>query len=162
MEKTPKNGFKQNILSPEVIIAKTLYSITLNPSNDRQGWNSCKTSKERIEWVSACMQILMAKIPNIQLDLYMEVSRTGRLHFHGTISFNSNDEIRLFFVEYIQSWLQLMHIDIDTIEDPEKWYTYCTKCKHLIDVHITTKGVLESQGKLIKLKGLAVKHMEYF
>lgn len=154
----PKKTFaKAPILSPEKIVPLQMYSITLNPNDKRQFFNC----SDRIEKLTKFMEDLLLEVPNIDFVLHMEVSRTGRLHFHGTIKFNTKESIKHFFVIQIHDWLEVLHIDIDNLLDPVIWTTYCTKSRHLIDVVVSTKDVLQKYRK-VKVDKNGVMHKPFF
>lgn len=138
--------FKQNIISPEMIKCNTLYSITINPDDDNQAWNF--TGDERIDVVATNLELRIIQFPNAVIDCHMEISRNGRLHFHGTILFGANKDILDFYLNRIRTFQMHYNLEIDTIDDVRVWDEYCKKSKHLIDKNVTTKTALEKRKKI--------------
>jgi len=66
--------------------------------------------------------------PYAQYKLYPELSKNGKLHYHGNISFNTNRNIFHFYL-HLSDQRKKSAIEIDTISDPEKWNKYITKQK---------------------------------
>jgi len=130
---------KCTMLSPELIEINTVYTITLNPSDDFQYWTN-ESYQARIKALSAYVELyLLKQIPAV-VDIYMESSRTGRLHFHGTIKFLKSDHILEFYLMTLHKLVGKFQIEIDTIKDIKIWTTYCRKSSHLIDVNIKTNS----------------------
>lgn len=153
---------KAKIISPEEIILKTKYSFTINPNDKRQYFENTEgVAFHRINKLKEFMEQELLEIPNVDIDIYMECSRNGRLHFHGTICFNTIDSIKTFYISKINQWLTFSNIEIAELKDPEIWLVYCTKSKHLIDVHITTKDCLDRFRK-VKVDKNGVSHKSYF
>lgn len=155
-KKAPFMG-KAKIISPEEIILKTKYSFTLNPNDKRQYFEVTN----RIHKLTEFIEQELLEIPNVDVDVYMEVSRTGRLHFHGTIAFSTKESIVHFYVNKMNDWLSFCNMEIAPLKDPDIWLTYCTKSKSLIDVHITTKDCLDRYRK-VKVDKNGVAHKSYF
>lgn len=148
---------KTEIISPEEIILKEVYSITINPSDKRQYFDCI----DRVELLVEYMEKEICKVPNVDLKLHMEISRTGRLHFHGTISFNSYETITRFYKCHIHQWLEWGHINIDTIKDKEVWKTYCEKSKNIINEVLETSKIIKRYHK-VKIDKNGIAHKPYF
>lgn len=155
-KKAPFIG-KAKIISPEDIALKTKYSFTLNP-NDKRQYFDCT---DRIEKLTEFMEHELLEIPNVDIDMHMEISRNGRLHFHGTISFNTIDSIKHFYVVKMHPWQQFCNLVIETITDKDKWEEYCKKSKKIIDVNITTKKCFDKYRK-VKVDKNGVAHKSFF
>lgn len=159
---------KEEIISPEDIIPKVRYAITINPSDKRQFFECT----DRIDKLKDSMIQLLLQVPNVDIDIRMEVSRAGRLHFHGTISWSNHEAIKHFFVIQIHQWMQIHNISIvkigkddstneDLIDHNNKWDEYCSKSRHLIDVRITSKDIFRTYRK-IKVDKNGIAHKSYF
>nr|UOF78872.1 rep protein [Cressdnaviricota sp.]UOF83105.1 rep protein [Cressdnaviricota sp.] len=137
---------KKPILSPESITVNTSYTFTLNPCDDLQYFDQI----DRIKSLEGyAINYILPVVPAI-VDIYMEVSRAGRLHFHGTINFPTIAHIKDFYVNVIHKLSKKFQIEIDTICDPDKWREYCTKSSHLINVHlVTNKNLLKKLNKQV-------------
>lgn len=149
--------FKAPLISPEEIQLKQVYAITINPSDKRQYFDCT----DRVQKLTEYMEKLILTVPNIGFHLWMECSRNGRLHFHGTISFPSYDSIRRFYVIQLHSWLDLLNIEMKVIDNVEKWNAYCIKSKHLIDVYINTYDCV-TKYRSIKVDKNGIAHKPYF
>lgn len=133
---------KCNIVSPEEIEVNKLYAITMAPNDDLQYW----TDEERVSKLEHYMINYILKDAPAVIDITMEVSRTGRLHYHGTIMFPIRRNIHNFYINTIHKWLNKFIIEIDTIKDLTVWLTYCGKCKDVMmeDVKIhSTKALMK-------------------
>lgn len=141
---TDKRNFaKQNIIAPENWELDTYYSITLNPCDDYQYWS--EISDERIKKSKNHMKYLIRRYCNIHMDLYLEISRTGRLHWHGTIKISHINHVREFYLVVIHELMTKHHVDVDTIEDMDKWIEYCTKGIKIINVNLMTSHVIKDK-----------------
>lgn len=81
-------------------------------------------SKERINRVYTDTFKLLCSQPSISGKLRMEVSSTGRLHFHGTIRILDPKQFYVYTVPILQA---SGTYEIDTIQNPDEWRTYCEK-----------------------------------
>lgn len=136
---------KLSILEPKVICLQTYYSITINPNDDYQFFNDIESV--RIKKAENHIKYIMRKYINIRFSLYIDVSRVGRIHWHGTIMFPFINSIKFFYTEVINELLSKHHIEIDTINDSDKWFHYCTKTAHLWKVVINTDDLLNARLK---------------
>jgi len=151
------NTFKTPLISPEEIVLKQVYAITINPCDKRQYFDCT----DRIIKLTEYMEQQLLEVPNIDFKLWMECSRNGRLHFHGTICFPTYDSIKHYYVIQLHKWLELMNIEIKIINDIEVWQTYCTKSKSLFDVFISTEKCFKKYRK-VKVDKNGVAHKPYF
>lgn len=127
---TKKNGYKPTvtIVSPETIKPLVWYTLTLNPCDDLQYLKA----EDRVESLkSYFINWFLKRHTCFKCEVYMEVSRTGRLHFHGKIAWYNHVDIKTFFTIDIIDILSKFQMEIDSISDPEKWEVYITKSKHL-------------------------------
>lgn len=139
-------SFKESILSPDKVELNIKYTFTVNPNDDFQYWGD----QDRIKKATKHMQFICNRYINYDIELYMDISRTGRLHWHGTISFKTNTQILDFYVEIIHELLTKHQIDMDTIKDPLIWTTYCLKMFNLLRVSIdNTKNREKKLGKQV-------------
>lgn len=130
------------ILSPETIQLNTNYAITINPCDDYQFFKE-ETGDSRITKSNNHITYLIRNNPNYIFDLHLEVSRKGRIHYHGTLSFTHTNHIRNFYLEFIPKLLLSHHIEIDTISDPKKWEDYCKKSKILFNYNLKTTDIIK-------------------
>lgn len=150
-------GNKKLIISPEMIKEGTQYALTISPSDKRQYFDCV----DRIDKLTSHIEGLLLEVPNVDFDMWMEVSRTGRLHFHGVICFKTKESIKHFYVIKINEWLSLHNLEMTTITDPKGWDEYCQKSSHLISVHITTKQVFDKYRK-VKVDKNGIAHKPFF
>jgi len=97
---------------------------------------------------------------SIEFDLYGDVSRTGRIHYHGKIRFKTIDAIKKFYLKYIYKLSDKFQIEMDTIDDEEVWDEYCTKSHHIWDIHVTSHSARASKEKSKKLFGPITKYLD--
>lgn len=55
-----------------------------------------------------------------------------RLHLHGIICFNKNSSIKGFLLEQYYKITKSALLDIDTLDNIDVWYNYCTKQNHIM------------------------------
>lgn len=135
---------KVNVLSPEDIVPNKYYTLTINPCDDFQYFKN----NNRLENFTLYIKQQMRQLVNVcDIDLYIEVSRAGRLHGHGTVQFKTNQSIADFYLNHVHRILRANQIEIDTLSDVEDWSEYCQKSQHLIKLRIQTKDVLKLQLK---------------
>lgn len=113
------NYQRHKSLKMEDIIPKVYYSMSLNPEEQYP------KTVDRYSKVKEDIKLIFNEIQTIDYIFNMEVSPTGRLHFHGIICFHGNP---LYFYLYFLPKLNLKYsYEIDTINDSHKWITYCNK-----------------------------------
>lgn len=129
-----ENNKKKQIKEQIFYKVKKQYSITINPI-DRYQWlhNIKRVRKFRNHFY----EVFMAE--KYQYELFIEFSEPRgfhtqgysgpRLHMHGTISFNDIKELGYFLSQGYSKLLKYASVDIDTIDDIDKWKAYCTKQK---------------------------------
>lgn len=142
-----KNNNKNNIVSPELIEVGTQYSFNFSPSDDRQFWNNV----DRIGSLKTYFTTFILKRSSMHIDAYMEISRNGRLHFHGTCKFLKQEHIIEFFVDHLHYIQNNGIIEIDTISDLDKWLVYCRKSQHLIKCNIRSNEHLINASRDLKV-----------
>jgi len=106
----------------ETLKVGTTYTFTFNPSNEGQYFNS----EERVSLVKHQMELLVVRL-SAEIKVQLEVSRMGRLHWHGTIKFPYEKNIADFFILQINKLQDKGTYEIDTIKDQTEWSTYCSK-----------------------------------
>lgn len=121
---------KYKFIKPEDVKLDTMYSLSINP--EQQHFAETK----RVDEMKCHLQELVNGLSGL-VDGYMECSSGGRLHFHGTILFKSLDGLEHFYLFDVPSIKHLATVEMDTIEDMDKWDEYCEKnkrftfCKHI-------------------------------
>lgn len=131
---------KEQILAPDKVLINTLYTFTMNPNDDYQYWK--EDESQRISKSLRHIKFILRKYIYINLDLIIDVSRTGRIHWHGTVNFKHENCIKRFFMEAIHELLTKFHIEMDTIADIDKWTAYCKKTLHFWNISVNTNDFL--------------------
>ena len=100
-----------------------LLSITINTKDSLQ-YTQYQTVR-RITYATRVYYNIVQLLKQIgEVSLYPEISKTGRLHYHGTIKLVDSFE---FYIHIIPLIKEVANMDIDTIADPEIWEQYYTK-----------------------------------
>lgn len=81
-----------------------------------------------------------------QYQLYQEVSRTGRLHWHGYLLFTEYEQITSFYVHDVHRLEMRSKIEVDTIKDLNKWEEYIQKQRRIMSGYLDNK-IVEEQNK---------------
>lgn len=144
-----------NILSPDEIELKTPYAITIAPCDTRQYWD--KDLREDMVKNDMAKIIMENKC---ELMLYMEVSRTGRLHWHGYIAFNEYSQIKDFYVKKLHKLLSQNVIEIDKITDPLVWEMYIQKQQQIMNNNLTKQKAKDIYNKT--LNSDTVKYKKFY
>lgn len=69
--------------------------------------------------------------PSSSIELRPELSKKGRLHFHGWIMWKTYKSL-FIFLQVMPTLLRYCQIDIDTGADAWQWYVYCRKMRHIM------------------------------
>lgn len=142
---------KNSWLKPEEVQTDITYSLTINPSDDYQCLKSNALNRFRV--FQKNMDIMLDKLYNYVTDckLYIEISAQGRLHMHGTFKIKDILAFYLIVPYYFSTWCAS---EMDTIKDPEIWYTYCTKSseymKELVCIDQTKKDNEDDEPLIVK------------
>lgn len=120
---TKSNNDSHKCIAPEELEVGVMYSFSFNPEEQFPLHGAVVRFKEFKEKIS---QLLLKAIPSQigTYDCYIEVSKKGRLHLHGTIIVH--DKFR-FFLHSIIILQNNGCYEIDTISDTDKWNEYCWK-----------------------------------
>jgi len=152
------------LLSPEEVKINVKYTITLNPNDTYQFFADKQNRlKNHTEYWQKYIQVLSAEIHCIQ-----EVSKLGRLHWHGTILFKTQQNINNFYINNMHCLTEhcMCHITLITDKDWEE--VYMKKAKHMDLPKIDTT---DSNLKLLTMcvnyfndikKPLEVAHLPFF
>lgn len=72
---------------------------------------------------------LFARLHSCTLELFPELDRLGRLHYHGTIIIHD-----IFRYMWHDLWIiqEAGGVKVDELNDPDVWYLYCTKQCHVM------------------------------
>lgn len=138
------SGADNKCVSPEKIILNQKYTLTINPNDAGQKWFSdIRQELSKADWDNYFNDNVNKYV---RVKIFQEVSKAGRIHYHGTIEFSRNKGINEFFIKNIHELLDLCHYEIDTIDQAppddlggdrdyptgeEIWWNYCTKYQHI-------------------------------
>lgn len=98
------------------------YTFTVNPSDRYQYFN--KIDRFRKAYRSA--RSYLANICYAEYDLYPEISKTGRIHWHGYITMLNAASFQLYDVPMMSKY---SIYEIDFLTDPLVWHDYIEKDK---------------------------------
>lgn len=145
---------RHNLLEPEDVVLSRNYCFTVSPSDKHQsyGLNSTTRVNEFMKHWKEVFDKWFDKISTIRVKLRMEVSKQGRLHFHGWIKFRTYDDVKVFYVYIFPKIKDMCTLDIheftackangDEFNSKYKtWTDYVNKqslYKEYIKVHIDT------------------------
>lgn len=132
MRKTSQKG-ETELIEPQNIKLGVPYAVTINfrsvpiPEKYHDDHNC------RDRWQVECLrQFFNYFYPYCKYNLFMEISKKGRLHFHGTITFEHYSNVLGFYMKSLNKIDA--NICIKSIDDSVKWSEYCTKSKHLMEL----------------------------
>lgn len=117
MVKTDNERYKS--IEAEKIEVGTKYAFTISPQKD--------FGLVGIDYYTKAMGYMAMKInklSNCDIFIYPELSKLGRLHFHGWIKII---HVLYFYLTDIKVLCDIGSFEIDTISEPDKWLTYVTK-----------------------------------
>lgn len=129
----------------ENISTETKYSITINPSDRIQYYSK----PGRLNMIHKRMVRIVNSMKHwCDVELYPEYSFSEnshatksegpRLHYHGTIQIKDLD----YFLELGYTALKdVSQFEIDTIEDPDVWDTYCKKGQSIMKPMYAFRGI---------------------
>jgi len=116
--------------SIEEVDLEMSYAFSCNPGDSYQGFE--QTGSDRIEHFQKHFEpTLMMLNQYAILDLHMEISKKGRLHYHGWLTFRS-ETLLLFYLKFVHALMKrctftLVVVDWDKDPKGSKWKEYITK-----------------------------------
>lgn len=147
---------KYNCLSPEDINCLEYYTFTLSPQEQPLQTNLGKMKLNCIyNWYHEKIIRSLNRLHYCKYTLFTEISKSGRLHYHGTIKI---EEIAMFYYHDVPLLKHIGTYEIDTIKDHKIWKTYCLKqkgfmrdfcTKNDIEYVINTNGTLRSDITMV-------------
>ncbi len=118
-----------NLLSPEVVKPNVMYTISLNRkvSPLEVGDSIHDEYNIYLSWVRKRLEPFVSDVLVV-----FELSSMGKLHCHGTVTFKNEQSVFLFY--RMMYGMNGMGIEIDTIDNVQKWMCYVFKgeCFHLV------------------------------
>lgn len=118
---------KHNLLSPEDVKEGVLLACTFNPKDQKHD----KVTDRRTLIIKAlCKRLAFC---NVEYYLFPELSRLGRVHFHGYIRLR---DISHFYLSGVPRLIDDYTIDIQNLKEVptskyKSWFEYCVKQQHL-------------------------------
>lgn len=109
-------------IAPEKVEPTEDYTFSINP--DKQ-FDNAKGRLKLVQNEVCKILSLLGDSKTYSFELYPELSRGGRLHWHGTIRITN---VLAFFTNIIRI-RDFCTYELDTIEDPDKWDEYSKKGK---------------------------------
>lgn len=114
------------------------YTFNYNPEDSRQYWNQ---DDRVMKFYKYHKQFVFGNL-NCYFLLRMEISKLGRLHYHGIIRWDNKEILYKFLVENVHQLTLNGTFEIDTIADPKEWDRYMSKQTMIpIEYLILAKGV---------------------
>lgn len=119
---------KDEFLKVEDIILKRHYAITYNPKDQPDH----SLSQGFIDWMLE-QKSLFKSMKGCKVRLFLEVSKTGRHHFHGIIQFTNRVKFAVFDTpKLVRSGSTLVKgigygPDEDVFDHYAEWQSYCLK-----------------------------------
>lgn len=100
-----------------------VYAFTYNPEDKDQYWHEPKWEMRIIKF-HKYHDNLFKSIVGINYYLHLEISKAGRLHYHGIIRLMNKLQ---FYVNGITNLNETGQFEIDTINNMGIWMDYCKK-----------------------------------
>lgn len=127
--------------TPSIFYKKdTYYSVTINPEDKFQYMGTADRFKRFRSLMYELFISLSAQHISYKFRIELSEPRTNkfgsgpRYHVHGWILFKSNHSIWQFLDNTFYRWTRIGHVDIDSIEDLDKWEKYMSKQSHIFKV----------------------------
>lgn len=108
----------------EDIVPETPYTFTFNPNDQRQFWEDQYRFKNFMTQLKKDFYFLKEVC---RIKGFVEISKGGRLHFHGCIRFKEVLDIFSFFLNKVHTLQRYGTYEIDTLQDSTKWNEYVAK-----------------------------------
>lgn len=123
---------KYSCIPPEEFKQGVLYSFSFNPEEQPIFDKFYKVKLNTLQSWSHAMLKIFNDLRYSKLQVFLEVSRRGRFHYHGVIQVMKPLE---FVIHDAKMLAHYGCYEIDTIADMQKWLTYCMKQQELITVY---------------------------
>lgn len=98
-----------------------LYAFSFNPESQPCSWASDKMNK----WFTDMIKVL-GHLKACTVEMSIEISKLGRLHFHGTLQISSLWKFYYYDVPFL---CKEGSFEIDTIKSIDEWQAYVDKNK---------------------------------
>lgn len=117
---------KHSLIAPEEVNPSATYTFTISPREQYTNGSTNTILKQHLQNILSIINKLGTH-KDYYFKLYPELSKTGRLHYHGIIRISNPFN---FFLN-LQKVIDDCTMEIDTIEDPDVWTQYTQKQAHL-------------------------------
>lgn len=100
-------------LEPEDVVLRNAYCFTVSPSDKHQHYkynSSTRVNEFMKDWTEKLEKLF--KVSTIKVKLRLEISKAGRLHFHGWITYRTDEDIRMFYLTIFNKLTEMCTIDI--------------------------------------------------
>lgn len=114
---------KWQVISPEKCIVNEPFAFSFNPENQPELYKGNETLTLFSDWQHNQFSFFK-KLKYCTLNIVLEMSCSGRFHYHGTIKFIN---ILKFFFYDLKILMFHGAGEIDSISDAIKWKEYCSK-----------------------------------
>lgn len=115
---------KFKCIKPEQVIPDMNYAFSYNPEEQPTPQRFYNITLNCFESWSQKIYEIFATLRYCEIETYMEISKNGRLHFHGYIRIS---DIPKFFFYDIKKLRHHGTYEIDEINDEDTWIDYCVK-----------------------------------
>lgn len=129
---TKTTAKKLDFTNKKMLSAET-YSFTVNPNDANQNWTN------RLNRFTTVIKKTIRNLDFIlsaEYELYPEISKTGRIHYHGYITILDPMEFLLYDIRQLDKWSKY---EIDTLTDNDVWPRYIKKDKETVQRYCKSK-----------------------
>ncbi len=125
-----------------------VYSFTINPSDAGQYFKATTIQRFRQFTDYNFKHLNTILLDYCDITVYPEISRQGRIHYHGYIRINDIFNFHLFSLHRLK---EVYIYEIDTIDKSTKWSEYIHKDKSVIEPALQALGLpYKVNNKIIK------------
>jgi len=125
---------KHSMIPPEEVIIDQYLSFSFNPADQPDFVKFYNIGLNDLYKWSRQISDILSSLKYAKIDVLMECSKMGRLHYHGVILIS--DPIR-FCINDIKKLKLYGTFEIDKIKDLTVWLKYCTKQRSLMEKYTT-------------------------
>jgi len=130
---------KFKVIKPEECVIKQKYSFSYNPDTQPTIQRFYNITLKCFEDWSQQIYDVFTTLRYSTVQTYMEMSKAGRLHFHGYIVIN---DIANFYFYDLKKLKHYGTFEIDFITDPLIWDLYIKKQKDFMEIFCTNNEMV--------------------
>lgn len=130
---------KYSILKPEDIVLFNRYSFSFNPEDQPKPQRFYSITLNLFTSWAEQIYNMFVSLRYCEVETYMEISKSSRLHFHGYIKIND------IFNFYFYDLPKIKHygtLEIDHIKDPLVWDLYIKKQKSFCELFCAKHNII--------------------